>query len=66
MVALCYCFACPISEDSGFSGRLRAVSEGAAGIDVDCLTCGLQDIACGNLLEQPGFKDPKQAKYIGI
>ncbi|KAK4140841.1 pyridoxal phosphate-dependent transferase [Dichotomopilus funicola] len=37
VVAPCYFMACPIFEDCGFRGRLRAVPEDAEGVDVDVL-----------------------------
>lgn len=42
VVAPCYFMACPIFEDSGFRGRLRAVPEDEAGIDLEALERGLQ------------------------
>jgi len=41
MVAPCYYLACPIFEDAGFSGRLRAVPEDPEGIDIAYLARGL-------------------------
>lgn len=40
-VAPCYFLACPIFEDSGFKGRLRAVPEDEEGIDLVWLEKGL-------------------------
>jgi DNA-binding transcriptional MocR family regulator len=42
VVAPCYFIACPIFEDSGFRGRLRAVREDEDGIDLDSLERGLR------------------------
>lgn len=53
MVAPCYYLACPIFEDSGFRGRLRAVPEDADGIDIDYLAHGLQEIDAGILPCRP-------------
>lgn len=53
MVAPCYYLACPIFEDSGFRGRLRAVPEDADGIDIDYLAHGLQEIDSGILPCRP-------------
>ncbi|KAH7376583.1 aminotransferase [Plectosphaerella cucumerina] len=41
MVAPCYFLACPIFEDAGFGGRLRAVKEDEEGIDVAALEAAL-------------------------
>lgn len=53
MVAPCYYLACPIFEDSGFHGRLRAVPEDAEGINIDYLSRGLEHMDCSNLPEKP-------------
>lgn len=37
VVAPCYYLACPIFEDSGFKGRLRATPEDKEGIDLEAL-----------------------------
>lgn len=42
LVAPCYYLACPIFEDSGFTGRLRAVPEDVEGVDVAYLARGLE------------------------
>lgn len=42
VVAPCYFLACPIFEDAGFTGRLRAVPEGEEGIDLEWLKRGLE------------------------
>ncbi|AEO70926.1 uncharacterized protein THITE_2056168 [Thermothielavioides terrestris NRRL 8126] len=43
MAAPCYFLACPIFEDAGFRGRLRAVPEDDGGIDLDALERGLRE-----------------------
>ena len=43
VVAPCYFMACPIFEDSGFRGRLRAVPEDEAGVDVGVLERRLKE-----------------------
>jgi DNA-binding transcriptional MocR family regulator len=43
VVAPCYFMACPIFEDSGFRGRLRAVPEDEGGIDLGALERGLRE-----------------------
>ncbi len=43
-VAPCYFMACPIFEDSGFWGRLRAVPEDEEGVDVEALRRGLMEM----------------------
>lgn len=42
IAAPCYFLACPIFEDSGFAGRLKAVPEDAEGVDVEYLARGLE------------------------
>ncbi|KAI1815362.1 PLP-dependent transferase [Poronia punctata] len=37
VVAPCYFLACPIFDDAGFAGRLRAVPEDEEGVDIDVL-----------------------------
>lgn len=37
MGAPCYYLACPIFEDAGFAGRMRAVPEDDEGVDVELL-----------------------------
>ncbi|KAI1357606.1 pyridoxal phosphate-dependent transferase [Xylaria arbuscula] len=37
IVAPCYFLACPIFEDAGFAGRLRAIPEDAEGVDITFL-----------------------------
>ncbi|CAK7198136.1 Valine--pyruvate aminotransferase [Sporothrix eucalyptigena] len=41
--APCYFLMCPIFEDSGFAGRLRAVPEDDEGTDVEALERGFQE-----------------------
>ncbi|ERT00834.1 hypothetical protein HMPREF1624_02067 [Sporothrix schenckii ATCC 58251] len=41
--APCYFLMCPIFEDSGFAGRLRAVPEDDKGTDVEALERGFQE-----------------------
>ncbi|CAK7218341.1 Valine--pyruvate aminotransferase [Sporothrix curviconia] len=41
--APCYFLMCPIFEDSGFAGRLRAVPEDDQGTDVEALERGFQE-----------------------
>lgn len=43
-VAPCYFMACPIFEDAGFWGRLRAVPEDEGGVDVEALARGLREV----------------------
>lgn len=44
MVAPCYFLACPIFEDAGFGGRLRAVPEDDDGANVEVLAQKLQEL----------------------
>lgn len=57
MVAPCYYLACPIFEDAGFSGRLRAVPEDAEGIDIDYLASRLQAMDSDDFPSQPVCTD---------
>ncbi|KAL2137222.1 hypothetical protein VTI74DRAFT_6433 [Chaetomium olivicolor] len=41
-VAPCYFLGCPIFEDAGFSGRVRAVREDEAGLDLEALEEGFR------------------------
>lgn len=61
--APCYYLACPIFEDSGFKGRLRAVPEDNDGIDLESLEKGLKSLE-GKIdpSEKPVYKDPNQRK----
>jgi DNA-binding transcriptional MocR family regulator len=43
-VAPCYYLACPIFEDAGFAGRLRAVPEDEGGIDLKFLERRLREV----------------------
>ncbi len=43
-VAPCYYLACPIFEDAGVRGRLRAVPEDDEGIDLEFLRKGLESL----------------------
>ncbi|KAM0816949.1 putative Pyridoxal phosphate-dependent transferase [Seiridium cardinale] len=43
MVEPTYHLACPIFRDAGFAGRIRAVPEGARGVDFTFLRKGLED-----------------------
>lgn len=62
-IAPCYYLACPIFEDSGFKGRLRAVPEDSEGIDLDFLEEGLRGFEAGiDPNEQPVYKDPEHRK----
>ena len=42
-IAPCYFLACPIFEDAGFKGRLRAVPEDEDGVDIAWLERGLRE-----------------------
>ena len=42
-IAPCYFLACPIFEDAGFKGRLRAVPEDDEGVDIAWLERGLRE-----------------------
>lgn len=57
MVAPCYYLACPIFEDSGFSGRLRAVPEDTEGINIEYLASKLQGMDSGDFPSQPVCTD---------
>lgn len=45
VVAPCYYLACPIFEDAGFKGRLRATPEDEEGIDLRALERKIQELA---------------------
>lgn len=62
-IAPCYYLACPIFEDSGFKGRLRAVPEDSEGIDLEHLERGLKQLE-ENLdpSEEPVYKNPNLRK----
>jgi DNA-binding transcriptional MocR family regulator len=57
LTAPCYFIACPIFEDSGFKGRLKAVREDEEGIDLNWLEDGLQSFE-GKGPEKARLKDP--------
>lgn len=62
-VAPCYYLACPIFEDSGFRGRLRAVPEDSEGIDLEFLENGLREVQEKvDPNERPVYKDPNLRK----
>ncbi|KAF3767520.1 PLP-dependent transferase [Cryphonectria parasitica EP155] len=62
-VAPCYYLACPIFEDSGFRGRLRAVPEDSEGVDLDFLEKGLRSFQEElDPDERPVYKDPNLRK----
>lgn len=63
VVAPCYYLACPIFEDSGFKGRLRAVPEDSEGIDLGFLEKNLQNLEEKiDPTEQPVYKNPNLRK----
>ncbi len=59
-VAPCYHLICPIFEDSGFHGRLRAVPEDDEGIDLEWLHRGLKLLE----LDGPGEPVRSQAEHL--
>lgn len=61
--APCYYLACPIFEDSGFKGRLRAVPEDSEGIDLEWLEGGLKGFEREiDPDERPVYKNPNSRK----
>ncbi|KAL5627902.1 hypothetical protein BROUX41_002650 [Berkeleyomyces rouxiae] len=60
MAAPCYFLACPIFEDAGFAGRLRAVPEDAEGINVEDLQRKLE--AADGEGDRTPFKSPRSRK----
>ncbi|KAH8895740.1 PLP-dependent transferase [Thozetella sp. PMI_491] len=58
-VAPCYYLACPIFEDAGFAGRLRAVPEDEEGVDLEWLENGLKQFE-GKGPDAPVYKKPGQ------
>ncbi|KAM7190749.1 pyridoxal phosphate-dependent transferase [Rhypophila sp. PSN 637] len=67
-IAPCYFLACPIFEDAGFKGRLRAVPEDGEGVDLEFLRRGLQGFegknGDGDGCETPKYKDPSPDRKI--
>ncbi|ROW09531.1 hypothetical protein VMCG_02345 [Cytospora schulzeri] len=62
-IAPCYYLACPIFEDSGFKGRLRAVPEDSEGIDLEFLEKGLKSFENEiDPSERPVYKSPEHRK----
>lgn len=62
-IAPCYYLACPIFEDSGFKGRLRAVPEDSEGLDLEYLEQGLRKFEEElDPSEEPVYKDPPLRK----
>lgn len=62
-IAPCYYLACPIFEDSGFKGRLRAVPEDSEGIDLERLEQGLKSFEDRlDPSEKPVYKNPNLRK----
>ncbi|KAK0701635.1 pyridoxal phosphate-dependent transferase [Lasiosphaeria miniovina] len=60
-VAPCYFLACPIFEDAGFRGRLRAVPEDDEGIDLEWLGRGIRRCEAERGSEEKArfpYKDP--------
>lgn len=63
VVAPCYYLACPIFEDSGFKGRLKAVPEDNEGIDLDFLEDHLKRYERSiDPTEKPVYKNPNLRK----
>ncbi len=52
--APCYYLMCPIFEDGGFAGRLRAVPEDGEGINLELLEAGFR--SCGPAAAAPKYK----------
>ncbi|KAI0432067.1 pyridoxal phosphate-dependent transferase [Xylaria sp. FL1042] len=72
VVAPCYFLACPIFEDSGFAGRLRAVPEDAEGADIVFLEREMlalekreEEKRLGGGTRGEGKKDGKEDGHIG-
>ena len=63
-VAPCYYLACPIFEDAGFRGRLRAVPEDSEGIDLKWLERGLRAGEPSHPKEPPAFKTPSPYRKV--
>ncbi|KAK4158265.1 pyridoxal phosphate-dependent transferase [Chaetomidium leptoderma] len=58
LVAPCYFMACPIFEDAGFRGRLRAVPEDEWGVDLEALEKALTEEEARKGWENHPFKSP--------
>ncbi|KAH6855637.1 pyridoxal phosphate-dependent transferase [Chaetomium sp. MPI-CAGE-AT-0009] len=63
VVAPCYFLACPIFEDCGFRGRLRAVPEDEAGVDVEVLERRLRECE-GEPWENHPSKNPSPNRKL--
>ncbi|EGY20509.1 aminotransferase [Verticillium dahliae VdLs.17] len=63
MVAPCYFLACPIFEDAGFGGRLRAVPEDDDGANVEVLAQKLQELDEAWERDGRGAKDLKKGAH---
>ena len=63
-VAPCYFMACPIFEDSGFWGRLRAVPEDEEGVDVEALGRGLVEMDAR--MEGEAVSPSSPSSYVGL
>ncbi|KAL2266880.1 hypothetical protein VTJ83DRAFT_4157 [Remersonia thermophila] len=64
VVAPCYFLACPIFEDAGFRGRLRAVPEDDGGIDLAALERGLKEEDGKGTETPPPLKRPYPARKL--
>ncbi|PKS05864.1 hypothetical protein jhhlp_007693 [Lomentospora prolificans] len=62
LVAPCYYLACPIFEDAGFSGRLRAVPEDSEGLDIAYLTRGLDLADSESISNEHEFIDAEKPR----
>ncbi|KKA28306.1 hypothetical protein TD95_003007 [Thielaviopsis punctulata] len=62
LAAPCYFLACPIFEDAGFAGRLKAVPEDHEGVDVEYLARGLEAADKHSDDDEMPFKNPSQRK----
>jgi DNA-binding transcriptional MocR family regulator len=63
-IAPCYYLACPIFEDAGFRGRLRAIPEDAEGIDLKWLERGLKAGEPSHPKDPPAFKTPSPHRKV--
>lgn len=59
VVAPCYYLACPIFEDAGFYGRLRATPEDEEGIDIKALESKMLALEEEEKNDRPGKVSPK-------